>query len=79
MSKETQIKALSDVDIETLVAFADNDMNITRTAKQQYRCRGSVIYHLKKVEGCTGLNPLKFYDLIRLLELCGVKMKGGAE
>lgn len=70
------IGALSDADIEILTAFAENDMNVTKTAKQQYRCRGNIIYHLNKGKECTGLNPLKFYDLVRLLELCGVNAKG---
>lgn len=74
--KETE-KALTAVEVEVLMAFADNNMNVSETGRQHYRHRNTVRYHLDKVIERTGLNPYNFYDLVQLLKLCGAKMKGG--
>lgn len=52
---------------EIIIALADNDLSITKTSIALYVHSGTVRYHLKKVRESTGLNPLKFYDLCKLL------------
>lgn len=58
---------LTDVDVRVVLAFADNDMNVTETGRKLYLYRTTVQYHLESVWKKTGLSPLKFYDLVKLV------------
>ena len=62
---------LSDVQKETIKAFAECDMNASKTAEHMYMHRNAVIYNLNEIKRKTGLEPRKFYDLIKLLEMVG--------
>lgn len=66
------LKKLTDYEIETLIAFADNNMDASKTSRHQYLHRNTVVYRLEKVKRVTGLNPFNFYELIQLMELAGV-------
>lgn len=66
------LKKLTNYEIETLIVFADNNMDASKTSRQQWLHRNTVIYRLKKVKRVTGLNPFNFYELIQLMELAGV-------
>ena len=61
--------SLNDRDRETILTLADNDMNVTVTAKKMYMNRNTVVYRLDKIKGKTGLDPRCFYDLLKLLEM----------
>lgn len=58
---------LTDVDVQTVLAFADNDMSVTETGRKLFLNRNTVKYHLERVGAKTGLSPLKFYDLVKLV------------
>lgn len=58
---------LTDVDVQVVLAFADNDMSTTETGRKLFLNRNTVKYHLESVERKTGLSPLKFYDLVKLV------------
>ena len=60
---------LSDADKEIILTLADNNMNISSTAKSLFMHRNTVVYHLGKVKKVTGLDPMNFYDLIKLVSL----------
>ena len=60
-------KGLTDVDIQVVLAFADNNMNATETGKNLFLAKSTVQYHLESVWKKTGLNPLKFCDLVKLV------------
>jgi carbohydrate diacid regulator len=60
---------LDDKKREIVRAFADCNMNVSATAKKLYLHRNTVVYHLEHIHRQTGLNPLNFYDLIKLLEI----------
>ena len=60
-------KGLTDVDIQVVLAFADNNMNATETGRNLFLAKSTVQYHLESVGKKTGLNPLKFYDLVKLV------------
>ena len=62
---------------EIIVALADNDLSITKTSTALYVHSGTVRYHVKKVHESTGLNPLKFYDLCKLLPVAREILKKG--
>lgn len=60
---------LDDRKREIIRCFAECDMRITATAEQLHFHRNTVVYHLEQIYKKTGLDPEKFYDLIRLLEI----------
>lgn len=60
-------KGLTDVDIQVVLAFADNNMNATETGKNLFLAKSTVQYHLESVGKKTGLNPFRFYDLVKLV------------
>jgi carbohydrate diacid regulator len=60
---------LTDLDIQVVLAFAENNMNASKTSKSLFFHRNTVIYHLDKVKRNTGLDPFRFYDLMELI-LC---------
>lgn len=59
---------MDDRDARLLRAFAEHNMNVTDTADAVCMHRNSVIYRLNVIKRTTGLDPRKFYDLIKLLE-----------
>lgn len=59
---------LNDFDREVVLALASNNMNETETARQLYAHRNTVCYHLRKVKKLTGLDPVNFYDLHKLVQ-----------
>lgn len=54
-----------------LINYAKNDMSPSKTATDSYMCTSSVHYRLNRVYRMTGLNPSKFFDLVKLLEVIG--------
>lgn len=65
-------RKLKDTDIQIIIEFANNDMDVSKTSRQIFLHRNSIVYRLKKIERLTGLNPFRFYDLIQLLQLIGI-------
>lgn len=62
-------ETLSDVDVKTLLMFADCNMCITKTAKKLFYHRNTIIFRLQRICAKTGLNPLIFHDLVKLVEV----------
>ena len=60
---------LKPIDLEVIRALADCSLNMAETARTIYSHRSTVEYHIARIQRITGLNPLNFYDLIKLLEL----------
>ncbi len=60
---------LTRTDIEILRGYAECDMNMQATGKQLHYGYATVHYHLKSIEQKTGLNPRRFFDLVKLLEM----------
>ena len=58
-------------DVKIILALADNNMNESETARVLFMHRNTVIYHLGKVKRLTGLDPMNFYDLCKLVQLVG--------
>ena len=61
----------SRVNIDVLLAYAENDMLMTKTAEAIYRSVYTVNWHLEQIHKLTGLNPKKFYDLVKLVDIYG--------
>lgn len=62
---------LNEVEVEVIHALADNNMNITDTAKTLYMHRNTVSYRISRVKKKTGIDPMNFYGLCKLLMLVG--------
>lgn len=69
-------KLLSETRRDIIIALADNNMQISATARQVHMSRTALVNNLIRIEEITEKNPLDFYDLISLVvwvrkERCG--------
>lgn len=55
------------LDAEVILALADNGLSATTAAQSIYRHRNTVIYHIDAIKKETGLNPLDFWDMQKLV------------
>ena len=68
---------IDDRDIQIIIALADNNMSRNKAANAVYMHRESVVYHIKKVHRLTGLNPMNFYDLHKLVPMMKERLNNG--
>ena len=55
---------------KTIISIiADCDMNISKVADTLYYHRNTVVYHCDKILKKTGLDPRRFCDLVKLVEI----------
>lgn len=54
---------------ETIVNLAKNNMNARATARTMFVHHQTVVYNIKMIRRNTGLNPMDFYDLQKLLPM----------
>lgn len=52
---------------DILIAFANNDMKIHRTAKQLHYARGTIEHHLNAIKKATDIDPRTFRGLMSLI------------
>ena len=72
MPNEKQLidaSVLDERDANIILALAEKRMNATEVSRAVFMHRNSVVYHIEKIKRITGLNPLDFYDLHRLLQM----------
>jgi carbohydrate diacid regulator len=62
---------LNEVEVEVIRGLADNNMNITQTATALYMHRNTVSYRIERIRKKTGIDPMNFYGLCKLLMLVG--------
>ena len=60
---------MTDLQAKIVKALARNDMNVSETARGLHYHRNTLMYQIEKIKKETGLNPIKFYDLGKLLIL----------
>jgi DNA-binding PucR family transcriptional regulator len=60
---------MSELDREIILLYAKNDMSASRTAKEMHYHRNTIVYHITTIHWRYGLNPKKFYDLVKLVEM----------
>ena len=56
-------------DVDVIIAFANNDMNYTRTARELDIDHRTVYRRLDSVHKRSKLNPHRFRDLVRLVQI----------
>ena len=59
---------ISKMDIKVVFALADSGLNPSRAARKLFVHRNTVLHHIGEVKNYTGLDPLDFYDMTKLLE-----------
>ena len=52
---------------EIVQAYADNDMNVSRTSRAIYKHRNTAKWWLEKLRDTTEHNPFKFHDLAKMV------------
>ena len=60
---------------ETIISLARNNMNARATARTMFVHHQTVIYNIKMIRRNTGLNPLDFYDLQKLIPMAEEVLK----
>lgn len=68
-SGKRRVIELSDKQKTVVVAMADCDMNEAEVGRIMHYRRNTIDYHCEQIFAKTGLNPKKFYDLVKLVEL----------
>lgn len=54
---------------KVIKALADNGLRAARVAKVLYKHRNTIVFHIDSIRRQTGLNPLDFYDMQKLLPM----------
>ena len=60
---------LIDLDYQIILALADNDMKVSLAANDLHYADGTLYYHMNKIKWLTGLDPRKFWDLVKLCKI----------
>ena len=60
---------MNEMDIKVILALANSDLNISKAAVEVFCHMNTIRYHVKKIRAATGLDPLRFYDLCKLVQM----------
>ena len=60
---------MNEMDVLVILGLAEHDMNLSKAAKLLFVHRNTMVYHINRVKRITGLNPMKFYDLCKLVKM----------
>lgn len=60
---------MNEMDVLVILGLAEHDMNLRKAAKLLFVHRNTMVYHINRVKRITGLNPMKFYDLCKLVKM----------
>ena len=60
---------LNRVEVETIMAFANNGMKVQKTADAMHYDRRTISQRLSIVRGKTGINPRDFWGLMKLVSI----------
>ncbi|HET7580719.1 MAG TPA: sugar diacid recognition domain-containing protein [Bacillales bacterium] len=64
--RQRVLKTLPGDLLETMNAFFENDLNLSRTAKQLFIHRNTLIYRINRIQEITGYDPRNFRDAVTL-------------
>jgi len=65
-TKDKRGKKMNEILLDTLKAFFDNNLSISKTAQAIYTHRNTLLYRLRRIKEITGLDPKKFDDAMQL-------------
>jgi DNA-binding PucR family transcriptional regulator len=58
---------ISKTEIKIIFALAECGLNSSRAARKLNFHRNTVVYHIGEIKNITGLDPLDFHDMVKLL------------
>lgn len=67
--KEISMNNLDESDISIINSMAENNMNISKVARQLNYSRNTIVYKLDKIDEKTGFDPTNFFDLRSLVDI----------
>lgn len=67
---------LDERDFRIILTLAENSMRATETAYELHLHRNTVLYRIDKIKRITGLDPMNFYDLCKLVEMARGEIDG---
>ena len=62
-------------DVQIILAMAENDMYVSKVAEAMFMHYNTVVYHIHKIQKITGLDPRRFYDLCKLVQMVGERIE----
>ena len=62
---------LNDTEKTIIREYANQNMNITATARKLNYHRNTIVYHIEAVSRKTMLDPMNFRDLVKLIRMIG--------
>lgn len=60
---------LNEMDFRVILTLAKYSMRATETAYELGKHRNGILYRVEKIKRITGLDPMVFYDLCKLVEM----------
>ena len=63
---------MTDKDKEVILALANFNMDVAKTSRGIYAHYNTIRYHVRRIKEETGLNPMNFYDLHKLVEIVSI-------
>ena len=60
---------MTEAEEKLLVSYAESRMNLMRAARASNLSRSGAMYRMALIRVETGLNPMNFYDLCKLIEM----------
>ena len=60
---------LTNIERQVIRTVADCDLNVTQASRVFHYHRNTLVYHMEKIKRKTGLDPRRFWDMIKLLEV----------
>lgn len=60
---------LSRLEVETIMAFANNGMKVQKTAEAMHYDKRTISQRLSLIRGKTGINPRDFWGLVKLTNI----------
>ena len=67
----TRHEELNDTEKPIIREYANQNMNITATARKLNYHRNTIVYHIEAVSRKTMLDPMNFRDLVKLIRMIG--------
>lgn len=67
---------MTEVQKEIVLKMCDCNMKIVAVAREMHYYHENIRHHIRKIKEKTGLDPRRFYDLIKLREMVLSERKG---
>ena len=78
-TKEVRGRKINETLLDTLKAFFDNSLSISKTAQMIYIHRNTLLYRLRRVKEITGLDPKIFDEAVQLRIALKMRMYQGSD